>query len=291
MTDGDLTNDRIYELEAPGDLLSGLLAVSEAALLAARAGTVRDLPPAEGWRLLSPRSGRLRIAWADRSWVLESGQAAAFPGGEELSLLPPEDAQIQLIGLRGSAADEVLRSCRQEGGLFFPRGGEAAERMLRLFAAQHRPVTAKEASELAYQLLMALYGAASPGPEEGRKLPLVVEAALGIMRREYAFLDGIGELADRLEVSQEYLTRSFCRYIGVTPGRYLNQVRVENAKLLLREGRYSVQFVSDACGFTNGNYFARVFRGIVGLNPRDYARQQSAASPEAASGSDALYVL
>ena len=73
---------------------------------------------------------------------------------------------------------------------------------------------------------MALHGTGSMGPAEGERLPLVVEAALGILRREYAFLDGIGELADRLEVSQEYLTRCFCKYMGITPGKYLNQVRI-----------------------------------------------------------------
>ena len=61
---------------------------------------------------------------------------------------------------------------------------------------------------------MSFYGSQSAEPGAGKRLPLVVEAALGIIRREYAFLDGIGELAERLEVSQEYLTRCFCRFIG-----------------------------------------------------------------------------
>lgn len=278
-----------YELEAPGELLSGLLGVSEALLLDARAGSVRDLPGAYGsWRLIAPQGGRLRLTWGDRSWLLSEGQAAAFPGSEELSLFAAEDCTAALIVLKGSAADAVLRA---EGGLFFERGGFALERILRVIAARRpRRVSAKEASELAYQLLMTLSGTGSDGPAGGQKLPGVVEAAIGIMRRDFAFLDGIAELAGRLEVSQEYLTRCFCRTIGVTPGRYLCRLRIENAKLLLREGRYSVQFVSDACGFTNGNYFARVFRSVVGVNPRDYARLHGGQGEES-SRSDPLYVL
>lgn len=293
MRNESLQTEYYCELEAPGDFLSGLLGVSEAALLSVKTGFVRNLPAAPGqWRLLASGTGRLRVAWADRSWLLEPGQAAAFSGAEELSLLAAEDCAVQTVCLVGTAADTVLRACRSEGGLFFERGGLAVQRLLRVVSArQHRRVSAKEASELGYQLLMALYGTQSAGPEEGRKLPLVVEAALGIMRREYAFLDGIAELADRLEVSQEYLTRCFCRYIGITPGKYLNQVRIENAKLLLRQGGHTVQFVSDACGFANGNYFARVFRAGVGLNPREYARQQSAVPPAEADPSDSLYVL
>ncbi|MBR3175628.1 MAG: helix-turn-helix domain-containing protein, partial [Oscillospiraceae bacterium] len=56
---------------------------------------------------------------------------------------------------------------------------------------------------------------------------------------------------------------------------YLNRVRIENARLLLRQGGHSIQFVSEACGFTNANYFARVFRATVGMNPAEYARRHS----------------
>ena len=137
---------------------------------------------------------------------------------------------------------------------------------------------------------MALHGTGSAGPAGRNTLPQVVEAALGILRRDYAFLEGIAELAERLEVSQEYLTRSFCKYIGVTPGKYLNQVRIENAKLLLRQGQHTVQFVSDACGFANANYFARVFRKFVGVNPREYARVPE-PGPVHDQREDSLYVL
>ena len=279
-------------LEAPGDFLSGLLGVCEASVAELEAGSVRTFPGEAGrWRILAPAEGRARVAWADRSWMLEPPQAAAFAGGEELSLLAVSACTLRCVTLCGSAADMVLSDCRRTG-LFFERGGLALERMLRRVEARGlRALPAKEASAAAFQLLMALHGTGSAGPAEGDRLPLVVEAALGILRREYAFLDGIGELADRLEVSQEYLTRCFCKYMGITPGKYLNQVRIENARLLLRQGGHSVQFVSDACGFTNANYFARVFRAAVGMNPAEYARSRPETAAEEEKRDGVLYVL
>ena len=279
-------------LEAPGEFLSGLLGVSQAQVLPLRAGSIRMLPAAFGkWRVVFPLRGRLRLAAGELAWPLESRQCAAVEGKEELSLLPMEDGQLGLLVLSGEAADRCFDECRRQGGLFFARGGEAAERMLRLLAARpHLQIPAKEASAYAYQLLMSLSGTGSAGPAGQRSLPQVVEAALGVIQRDYAFLDGIGELASRLEVSQEYLTRCFCRETGMTPGRYLNQVRIENACILLRQGRHTVQFVSDACGFANANYFARVFRRAVGVNPRDYARAQRAPLPDAPQ-EERLYVL
>lgn len=278
-------------LEAPGDFLSELLAVSDAGILELRDGGLRELPACHGlWRVLTPLKGDARVTAGETSFPIAPGQAVAVEGAEELSLLPAGDCALGLMSLRGLAAERVFARCREQGGLFFERGGGALERALRALLPQGgRQVPAREASAHAYTLLMALCGTGSPGPAGRRTMPPVVEAALGIMRRDFAFLEGIGELAARLEVSQEYLTRCFCKYTGVTPGKYLNQVRIENAKLLLRQGGHPIQFVSDACGFANANYFARVFRGSVGVNPREYARLGPLSNPE--DRDESLYVL
>ena len=276
-------------LEAPGDFLSELLGVSEARMIEVN-GAVRELPEATGiWRILAPLRGTVRVVQGEQSIPLEAGQALVI-AGEEAALLPMGECRLGLLSFCGSAAERVFTSCLAEGGLFFERGGEAVLRVLRVLSSRNRHISAKEASELAYGVLMALHGTGSAGPAGRNTMPQVVEAALGILRRDYAFLEGIAELAERLEVSQEYLTRSFCKYIGVTPGKYLNQVRIENAKLLLRQGEHTVQFVSDACGFANANYFARVFRKYVGVNPREYARVREPVSIRD-QREDSLYVL
>ena len=276
-------------LEAPGVFLSELLGVSEASVLTLDGG-VRELPSMRGWRILAPVEGALRAAFGEQSLLLEPGCALATGEQEEISLLPAGPCKVGRMTLCGSAADQVFRACRAQGGLYCERGGEAVMRMMRMLSAGHKRVSAREASELGYSLLMSLYGTGSAGPAGRRNMPPVVEAALGVIRRDYAFLEGIAELSERLEVSQEYLTRCFCKYTGITPGKYLNLVRIENAKILLRQGSHSIQFISDACGFSNANYFARVFRNSVGVNPREYARAGREASLPT-SEEDRLYVL
>lgn len=282
-------NHQEITLEAPGDFLSELLGISEAEVLELEGG-VRELPSCRGWRVLAPLEGTLCVASGELSLPLEPGNALVIGEQEEVSLLPGESCKTAVLTVCGDAADRVFRACRDQGGLFFERGGEAAARVLRVMASGHKRVSAREASELGYSMLMALYGTGSAGPAGRHTLPPVVEAALGMIRRDYAFLEGIAELAQRLEVSQEYLTRCFCKYTGVTPGKYLNQVRIENAKILLRQGNYSIQFVSDACGFANANYFARVFRRSVGLTPREYGRARRTDLP-AQEQEGRLYVL
>ena len=78
------------------------------------------------------------------------------------------------------------------------------------------------------------------------------------------------DLAGRLEISKAHLIRTFTRETGISPARYITRVRIEYAKLLLRDQDASVTYVAEASGFANANYFAKVFRRETGLSPSEY---------------------
>ena len=97
-----------------------------------------------------------------------------------------------------------------------------------------------------------------------------MEAALSIIQEEFPFLEGVEELAERLEVSPAHLSRVFSRKTGISPGKYITRVRIEYAKLLLRDPDTTITYVAEASGFANANYFAKVFRRETGLSPSEY---------------------
>ena len=135
------------------------------------------------------------------------------------------------------------------------------------------------ASALAYSLLLKLRAL----PERVRVdagSPLV-EAAVAIIQEEFPFLEGLEELAQRLEVSAAHLGRVFTKKVGVSPGKYITRVRIEYAKLLLRAPDTTIGYVAEASGFANANYFAKVFRRETGLSPSEYL--ESAPSHSGAS--------
>lgn len=131
-------------------------------------------------------------------------------------------------------------------------------------------------------------------PAERRRLPPLVQDALALMDAEYAYLYGIEELADRLEVSKYHLIRVFSASMGIPPGNYLIGVRISHAKLLLRscEGT-PIEIIAGACGYSCGNYFSKVFKKHTGLTPTQYmqaARQSgipSNLSPDFSSSESA----
>ena len=82
-------------------------------------------------------------------------------------------------------------------------------------------------------------------------------------------------LATRFAVNKNYLSSRFHREVGVTLTDYINQVRVKRAEESLRKTGLSMQAVAEKCGFTDANYFARIFKKVNGLSPNEYRKSIS----------------
>lgn len=123
-------------------------------------------------------------------------------------------------------------------------------------------------SGIAYQLVMELVRA----NEEAPRRPSLVEQAIALMEENFAHLYGVEELAQSLEVSKSHLIRVFSAAMGMTPGQYLTQIRIERVKLLLQAGGYSHEAVAAMTGFSGANYLCKVFRKQTGITPGQYVQ-------------------
>lgn len=75
------------------------------------------------------------------------------------------------------------------------------------------------------------------------------------------------EIAASAGLSKFHFLREFKRITGRTPTHYLNAIRCEYARSLLKSGRYSVKEAAFLCGFTNNSYFSSVFLKYTGMLP------------------------
>jgi AraC family transcriptional regulator len=62
--------------------------------------------------------------------------------------------------------------------------------------------------------------------------------------------------------------------VGVSPSHYQINLRMNEARQLLRETKMSVVDVALEVGYSNPSYFAQLFRRETGLSPSDYRRQR-----------------
>lgn len=71
-------------------------------------------------------------------------------------------------------------------------------------------------------------------------------------------------VADQFHMSKPYFCQYFKKHTGATFTWYLNRLRIEKAKPLLKEDLLSVEEIAARVGFQNPNYFFRVFKKITG---------------------------
>ncbi|MFI8493144.1 response regulator [Peribacillus butanolivorans] len=74
-------------------------------------------------------------------------------------------------------------------------------------------------------------------------------------------------------LSGQYLSRLFKQETGNTITQYITFRRLEEAKKCLIYSRENVMEVSEKCGFSDPNYFTRVFKKYEGVTPTQYQQQ------------------
>ena len=84
--------------------------------------------------------------------------------------------------------------------------------------------------------------------------------------------DGIvvNELSRKAYMSRNLFFRWFKEQVGITPLEFINNERIKMAKQLLKDTRTSITTVSLQCGFTDVNYFVRLFKKTEGITPAVY---------------------
>lgn len=111
--------------------------------------------------------------------------------------------------------------------------------------------------------------------EEGTEseiISLAVKKAQSMIHEFYA--DGItlGEIADRLNMTQEYLGTQFHKTVGEPFSVYIRNFRLAKAKELLIGTQLKQYEVAERVGYTDAKYFARVFKEHVGMSLAEYRK-------------------
>ncbi|HUQ83278.1 MAG TPA: AraC family transcriptional regulator [Gemmatimonadaceae bacterium] len=92
-----------------------------------------------------------------------------------------------------------------------------------------------------------------------------------LLEAEYARTVTISELAREAGLSTFHLIRVFRASFGLPPYKYLEQVRIHQARRLIRHG-FPLTHVVHATGFSDQSHLTRYFKRIVGVTPGTYAR-------------------
>ncbi|MGF6884250.1 transcriptional regulator GlxA family with amidase domain [Nocardia sp. GAS34] len=80
-------------------------------------------------------------------------------------------------------------------------------------------------------------------------------------------------LAARARLSPRHFARAFHHETGMTPGRYVERIRLEHARRLLEDTTDSIGAISRACGYGTPEAMRRAFVRALGAAPAEYRRR------------------
>ena len=80
-------------------------------------------------------------------------------------------------------------------------------------------------------------------------------------------------IAKQINVNPSYLSRKFKEDTGMNISEFINQKRVEEAKLYLQRGNISITDIAFMVGFNDLNYFCKVFKKLTSVTPSQYAKK------------------
>lgn len=78
------------------------------------------------------------------------------------------------------------------------------------------------------------------------------------------------EIAAALKMNRTHLCERFLHETGITLNDFITEIKIEEAKRLLRETDKTIAQISDYLGFSSQSYFQNVFRKAVGLTPNNF---------------------
>lgn len=87
----------------------------------------------------------------------------------------------------------------------------------------------------------------------------------------------VKDIAGHVHVNASHLSRKFKSETGMTIVDYINRRRVEESKLYLETGSASITEVALMVGYSDLNYFGRVFRKVTGMSPSEYVKSRSSS--------------
>lgn len=102
------------------------------------------------------------------------------------------------------------------------------------------------------------------------KSKVLIKKALTHLEKNYNRTIPVVELSDLTHLSESHFLRLFKKNIGISPIRYLQNLRIEKAKEYIKDGN-SFTDVAYETGFFDQSHFNKYFKINVGMIPKQYA--------------------
>lgn len=122
--------------------------------------------------------------------------------------------------------------------------------------------------------LKELFLIIDPEIQEKEELPVsdLIQKAQQLIKKYYDQGVTLEEIADKLFVSEEYLSAQFKKETGSTFSETIRKYRIEKVKELLLDTHLKLNQIAELAGYSDPKYMSRVFKEEVGMLPNEFRK-------------------
>lgn len=204
-------------------------------------------------------------------WVCLGDEDAARPALERLleKLLVPYPGQLEVAKARMLELLVVMSRAAVEGGAPV---GEVSRLNLSYILELGRLQDSEEIRSWMNGVLEKFLAGVNSGRQRLRSQ--AVTRAKEYMEENFSRDISLEEISAFVNLSPYYFSRLFKQEEGLSFVEYLTRLRIEEAKRLLRSSQESIVNIALRVGYSEANYFSRVFRKLEGCTPSQYREGQ-----------------
>ncbi|PAD21555.1 AraC family transcriptional regulator [Terribacillus saccharophilus] len=226
-------------------------------------------------------SGTGQIQIEGTNYALKPGEAFIVEIPSDHRYYLPEDSdgwEFIFITLVGSKAAECWRFARARNGsvLKISPDSKLIHLLFRIYqdTAEQKITDVYHASSKAYEFMMELYRFVWNLEKSPNDLSIPIAKTLSYIQANYAEPIALNDIAAASGYSRYYFLKQFQKELHMTPIQYLTKIRVQKAADLLLATTHSVNEIALQVGYSNANYFNKVFRKAVGLSAGKFRRNK-----------------
>ncbi len=247
------------------------------------------------WEIMYADVGKAIVTCGDAEHLLSRGELIFLPPNQFHNIradeLRPSNVFIISFGVKSdimpllagrvfllsSEMRRLIRSIVQEGRLAFelPMQDHSLlqERDDGLFGGQQ--MIQMRLEELMIQIVRQELAQASEGQSDALSLKSrfdnqIAGAVMALLKDHIHGNLTIQEITQSLGYGKTYLSAVFMRVYGMSIMSYYAQLKIEEAKYLIRENTMSVAEISELLGFSSPQHFSKRFRQLVKMSPKQY---------------------
>jgi AraC-like DNA-binding protein len=110
------------------------------------------------------------------------------------------------------------------------------------------------------------------GPANNEQSSKLIEASVDYIKKNFCRKLVREQLAENASLSISYFSILFKKETGYSPIQYINRLRIDHAKQLLRSTTSPISNIARDVGYEDPLYFAKVFAKETGMPPREYRK-------------------